>query len=315
MTQRDRVMHSGYSHALLVHDDDDQLVEGTRAFVERGLASGGHVLVHGTRARVGLMREVLETDPRLEYGFDEELYLEPTTTLFAYQRKLAESQQEQREFWVTGTVPLGNDAAARAAWARYESAVNEALSSYPFHALCTYDTRTNPAPVIEAARATHPTVSIDPTSSTSLKYVDPATFLTDPMAQVPGPPAWPPSSSTTVSHVDHLAGARHDLEASARESSAVPEQSIHTFLVAVNEVVANGLVHGTPPVRITLWADVGTLTCMVEDSGTWILDSLAGFRHPDESSSLGLWVARQLVDDMFIGSPPERGCRVLLIKT
>ena len=125
--------------------------------------SGGQVLVHGTRDRVGLMRGVLGTHPRLEYGFDEDLYQAPTRTLFAYQRRLAEIG-EGTEFWVTGTVPLGRDAAERAAWARYESAVNEALGAYPFRALCTYDARTLPASVIAAARATHPIVSTDLTS-------------------------------------------------------------------------------------------------------------------------------------------------------
>ena len=105
----------------------------------------GHgLLVHGTRDRVGLMREVLGSHPRLEYGFDEELYLEPIRTLFTYQRRLAE-RPERTEFWVTGAVPLGQDSAGQAAWNRYESAVNEALAPYPFRALCTYDTRTRPA--------------------------------------------------------------------------------------------------------------------------------------------------------------------------
>ena len=30
---------------------------------------------------------------------------------------------------------------------------------------------------------------------------------------------------------------------------------------------------------------------------------------------MGLWVARQLVDDLFIGDSPSAGCRVLLTAT
>ena len=81
--------HSAYHHSLLVHDTDEELVESTRAFVARGLTSGGDVLVHGSRDRVDLMRRVLDPHPRLEYGFDEELYVAPMRTLFAYQRRLA----------------------------------------------------------------------------------------------------------------------------------------------------------------------------------------------------------------------------------
>jgi anti-sigma regulatory factor (Ser/Thr protein kinase) len=313
MTALDR-FHLDYSHGLLVHDTDDELVEETRAFVAEGLASGGQVLVHGTRERVGLMRRVLGSHPRLEYGFDEELYLEPTRTLFAYQRRLAE-RQERTEFWVTGTVPLGHGPAAQAAWNRYESAVDEALAAYPFRALCTYDTRTRSAAVIAAARATHSTVSVDLTSRTSPEYLNPAVFLANPLAQVPAPPTLPPCVDTTVADLHDLTWARHQLTACARSRSAVSSQTIEQLLLAVHEIAANGLFHGAPPVRITLWPDVGSLTCLVEDSGGGNLDPMTGFRYPDEWEPMGLWVARQLVDDLFIGSSPSGGCSVLLSAT
>lgn len=313
MTPQSRT-HPGYAHGLLVHDNDDELVEGTRAFVDQGLASGGQVLVHGTRDRVALLGEALGSHPRLEYGFDEELYLEPTRTLFAYQRRLAETT-EPTEFWVTGTVPLGCDSAAQAAWNRYESAVDEALAPYPFRALCAYDTRTRPASVIAAARATHRTVSIDLTSQASPEYVEPAAFLADPLARVPAPPTRPPSVAITVAHLHELSETRHLLTAGARSGSAVPSQTIDEFHIAVQEVAANGLVHGTPPVQLTLWVDVGTLTCLVEDSGPGNLDPMTGFRYPDDWGPMGLWAARQLVDDLFIGNSPSGGCSVLMTAT
>jgi anti-sigma regulatory factor (Ser/Thr protein kinase) len=305
--------HEGYRHDVLVHDDDDDLVTATRGFVERGLTSGGQVLVHGTTSRVGLLREALGAHPRLEYGFDEELYQEPTRTLFAYQRRLAE-MSEPLDFWVTGTVPLGRDVAEQAAWARYESAVNEALSGYSFRALCTYDTRTNPASVIEAALATHPTVNTDLTSRPSRRYVDPATFLARPMARVPGPPETPPSLVATVTGLEDLPQARHLLKTIARGSSALSLAAVDELVTAVNEVTANGVVHGSPPVCVTLWADPTSLTCEVVDSGLGALDPLTGFRYPQEWGPMGLWAARQLVDDLFISLPPEGGCSVLLTK-
>ena len=307
--------HPGYSHGLLVHDTDDELVEETRAFVGQGLESDGQVLVHGTRDRVGLMRRVLGEHPRLEYGFDEEMYLEPMRTLFAYQRRLAE-RSERSVFWVTGTVPLGHDAAGMAAWNRYESAVDEALAAYPFRALCTYDTRTRPEPVIAAARATHSTVSVDLTSRPSPDYVDPAAFLTDSLAGVPVTPSMLPCEATAVVGLDELMRARRLLAARARRYSALPSTTIDDFLIAVHEVAANGLIHGGPPVHMTLWPDVERLTCLVEDAGPGNLDPMTGFRRPDEwAEHRGLWMARQLVDDLFIGNSPTGGCSVLLVAT
>ena len=312
MTQ-DRV-HPEYGHGLLVHRDDDELVEGTRTFVHQGLASGGNVVVRGPRDRVDTMREVLDAHPHLTYGFDEDAYLVPTRALFAYQKLLAESPNPTA-FWVTGPVPLGHDSAAQAAWARYESAVDEALCSYPFRALCTYDTRKCPASVITAARATHCTISDGVTSRANPEYVDPSAFLANPLARVPGPPSSPPSVATSVTRRDELAGARHLLHASALRSSAVPQHSFHEFCVAVNEVVVNGLVHGGRPVHIRLWTELDTLTCQVVDSGPGLLDPLTGYRRPDMSGSRGLWLARQFVDDLLIGNAPGGGCSVLLTKT
>lgn len=313
-TRPDTRCSSRYSHSLLVHDSDDELVEGTRAFVEEGLASCGHVLVHGTTKRVGFLRDVLGFPYGLEYGYDEELYQAPTRTLFEYQRRLAEAP-EGTDFWVTGTVPLGQDAKERAGWARYESAVNAALSSFSFRALCTYDARTLPESVIAAARATHPSVNTDLTSHASGEYVDPAAFLVNPMANVPDPPKSPPSMTAVVTRLDHLARARHLVKTTALQSSALPLGAVIEFVTAVNEVAANGLVHGAPPVHISLWADVATLTCQVVDAGAGIPDPLTGYHYPEQWGPMGLWVARQMVDDMFISSPPQGGCSILLTKT
>jgi anti-sigma regulatory factor (Ser/Thr protein kinase) len=306
-----RDTHPDYSHGLLVHDTDDELIAETREFVAHGLASGGLVLVHGTRERIALMRDVLGAQPGLEYGFDEELYLQPTQTLFAYQRRLAE-RPERTVFWVTGTVPLGHDGATQAAWNRYESAVNRALAAYPFRALCTYDTRTRPASVIAAARAAHPTIGADHAGRASPEYVDPAAFLADPLAQVPAAPATPPSVALAVCALDELPWARRVVRQRALSDSAMPCQTIDQFLTAVHEVTANGLVHGCPPVRVTFWAEVGSLTCRIEDAGPGRLDPMTGFRYPDDWGPMGLWAARQLVDDLFIDESPSGGCSVLL---
>jgi anti-sigma regulatory factor (Ser/Thr protein kinase) len=305
--------HPGYHHTVLIHSTDDELVAGTRAFVAEGLGSGGQVLVHGTRDWVRLMRDELGSPPGLEYGFDDELYQQPSRTLFAYQRRLAETQGT--EFWVTGTVPLGRDPAEQAAWNRYESAIDDALARYPFRAMCIYDARTTPAPVVEAARAAHASVGFGPTSRTNPDYVDPATFLAGPMARVPALPTRPPSAEATITDLPDLMPARHLILAAARKKSAVSSDRVEQLLMAVHEVAANGLVHGAPPVSVTLWADVTTLTCRVEDCGPGNLDPMTGYRHPDGREPLGLWVARQMVDDLFIRNAPSGGCSVVLTAT
>lgn len=311
MSHLSPIRRDRFSHDVLIHDGDDDLLAGTRAFVEQGLSSGGQVLVHSAPERVALLRAALEPHPRLEFGLDEDLYQAPMSTLFAYQRTLAESP-EPVELWATGTVPLGDDPATHPAWARYESAVNEVLRPYAFHGLCTYDSRTLPPETIAAAKATHPGVNEAGRRSHSREYQDPAAFLANPLAGVPDPPNAPPTLTATLRSPHDLRAARHLVRDGALSSTAMPRGTIDAFVSALNEVLVNGLRHGAPPVHVRLWAETLKVTCLVTDNGRGIPDPMSGFGYPEPDGATGLWVARQLCEDLFISGQGGAGGRVLL---
>jgi hypothetical protein len=310
MTSSGCVANSRYSHDLLLHDCDDDLVAATRAFVELGLDSGGQVLVHSSEERVDLLRAALGSHPRLDYGFDRDLYQSPTSTLFAYERKLA---ADPTETWVTGTVPLGDDPAGHAAWTRYESLVNEVLGPYAFHALCTYDTRILPARTIAAAKAAHPGLSINGDCTRySADYLDPAIFLTDPLAGVPDPTDAPPSVAQTLHGLEDLSRVRHLMTYTAESSGAVSRETVEGFVSASNEMLVNALTHGAAPVELVMWVDLARLTCRITDAGPGIPDTLTGYRYPQMVGPKGLWVARQLCEDLILSNSRGGGCSVLL---
>jgi len=312
MSEAVPIVNGRYSHDLLLHDSDEELVAGTALFVEQGLESGGHVLVHSTEARVAMLREVLGTDPRLEYGLDQDLYLSPSSTLFAYQRQLAESPRPT-ELWATGTVPLGVDVAGHPAWGRYEPLVNAVLGPYAFHGLCSYDTQVLPERTIAAAKAAHPHGGTGDQRTASPEYRHPADFLSDPLAGVPDPPSSAPAARMTIPGVPHLGSARDLVRRVCLLSSAVARDTVDDFVAAVNEVVVNGLHHGSAPVSLSLWADPVRLTCLVSDLGPGIADRLAGYRYPGADGPKGLWVARQLCEEIFVGNLPGGGCDALVI--
>ncbi len=311
MTRSVAIPVGHYSHDALLHSNDEELVRGTQLFVAQGLASGGSVLVHGTKDRVEMLRAVLGSHPRLEYGLDEDLYLSPSSTLFAYQHKLAESP-EPLELWATGTVPLG-DRSGHAAWGRYESLVNEVLGPYAFHGLCTYDTETLPATTLAAAKATHQHIGAGDERCTSAEYKHPADFLDDPLAAVPDAPETRPAVVMTLDDAEDLKSARWVVRRSALSSSAVSRDAIDGFLTAVNEVLVNGLQHAGTPVQLSLWVSPARLVCRVTDAGPGMADPLTGYRYPEPTGPKGLWVARQLCDDLFVRSSPDRGSSVLLV--
>ena len=299
-----------YSHDLLLHDNDQDLVAGTLAFVDQGLSSGGQVLVHGTKNRVAMMRHVLGEHPRLQYALEEELFVSPSRTLFAYERQLAESP-EPVELWGTGTVPFGTDPAGHPGWARYESMVNEVLAGYAFHSLCTYDTRNLPARAIAAARATHPSVIVGGERVSSPDYLSPAAFLEDPLARVPRPAA-PPTIAAIFSSLNELGRARTLVASCSEAASAVARDTIEDLVIAVHEVLLNALTHGAPPVQLTVWAEVTRVTCRIVDAGAGIHDTLAGFPPPDGGGPAGLWLARQVCEDIVFSNRAGGGCQVMM---
>jgi len=310
MTAATPITSADYSHDLLVHECDEELVAGIGGFVEQGLASGGQVLVHSTQERVTMLHAILGEHPRLVYGLDSDLYLSPSSTLFAYQRQLAESLGPTA-LWATGTVPLGDDARGHPAWARYESLVNEVLGRYSFHGLCTYDARVLPATTIAAARATHPCVCAGSLRTESPEYETPAAFLANPLAGVPEPPTTPPAFTRTVHGPQDMEGVRRLVRLAAGRD-AMPLETRNGLVSAVNEVLANGLEHGGLPVRVSMWVQPSALLCEVVDSGPGIDDPMAGYRYPDPWGSRGLWVARQMCENVFVRNLPGGGCSVLL---
>jgi anti-sigma regulatory factor (Ser/Thr protein kinase) len=310
MTGPEAIAGHRYSHDLLIHDCDEDLVAATRAFVERGLASGGRVLVHSSEERVAMLRAALGSHPRLDYGLDRDLYLSPSKTLFAYERALA---AQPTETWVTGTVPLGDDPAGHAAWLRYESVVNEVLGHHAFHALCTYDTRTLPASTIAAAKAAHPGVSDGGgLACGSADYLSPAAFLAHPLAGVPAPPQAEPSVVQTLHGLQDVRPVRRLVARVAESASALPRETVEGFIVATHEVVVNALKHGEPPVELTMWAGTTTLACRVTDAGLGIADTVSGYHRPVGNGPTGLWVARQLCEDIIITNQPGGGCSVFV---
>jgi anti-sigma regulatory factor (Ser/Thr protein kinase) len=312
MTDQRAPSHPHFRHEVLIHDDDASLVSATRRFVACGLEAGADVLVHSNRSQVAMLEAELGSDPHLSYGCDEEMYVAPAKTLFEYQRQLAARKPGARELWVTGTVPLGATSAAQAAWARYESAISEALGSFPLRALCPYDTRTTPPSVLAAARATHPVRRTGSGSVPCPEYRAPADFLAHPMSGVPQAPRKEPVLVAHVGRLDDVPFLRSQLRTTAHSASAVPLEAIECLILAVHEVTVNALMHGAPPVWVTVWAELGAIVVQVQDAGSGGLDPLAGYRFPDALGAMGLWVARRGVDDLIIDIPPGGGTRVLL---
>ncbi|MEV5572610.1 sensor histidine kinase [Spirillospora sp. NPDC052269] len=181
-------------------------------------------------------------------------------------------------------------------WARYESLINEVFQGTGATALCPYDTSALPKPILEHARRTHPRLVQDGDVSDSRRFASPREFSAgvDRTREFPKP-----------RESEYLPLASHDLHELRRwvgrraDRHGLSAQDAQNLVTAVNEVAANALRHGIPPVGVRLWTEGEDLFCEVGDNGYWSSFSpLAGFVPPKTAleSGFGLWTVRLLVD-------------------
>jgi anti-sigma regulatory factor (Ser/Thr protein kinase) len=74
------------------------------------------------------------------------------------------------------------------------------------------------------------------------------------------------------------------------------------FVLAVNEIVANALLHGGGSGRLRLWHDGDDLVCEIADSGPGFDHDRVGGPRPGPLApgGRGLWLARTMVDALTI---------------
>lgn len=111
---------------------------------------------------------------------------------------------------------------------------------------------------------------------------------------------------------DDLRDLRLAVAASLR-ALAVPADRAAELLVVANELSSNAVRHGGGSGRLRLWQDGPVLHCEVTDGGTGFADpdAVGRVRPPlTARGGRGLWLSRQLCDDLVVRSTPA-GATVL----
>jgi anti-sigma regulatory factor (Ser/Thr protein kinase) len=111
-----------------------------------------------------------------------------------------------------------------------------------------------------------------------------------------------------------ITALRGEVRALAAECGLVG-QRLEDFLVAINEVAVNAVMHGGGSGRLALWHANGELVCEITDSGPGIPpDRVHGAALPSPLAvgGRGLWLARRLSDSMSISGGAVGGTVVRL---
>jgi anti-sigma regulatory factor (Ser/Thr protein kinase) len=296
---------SAFAHQALFYDTDDQLLSTVVPFVREGLDRDEMVVVNLEPATTDVLASEIRGHPRVRIG-DTSVYSSPAATLNTYQQLLRESRtQGSTGLRCVGRVDFTGQNLPWQDWLRYESLINHVFASDHLRGLCPYDLRRVPPHVAEGLRRSHPEVH-EPAGGPkpNAEYVDPAAFLeiddyaTPPAAIEDEAPAF------DVDDVTDLAALRLDLGL-AMVTTDLHRSVVTDFGYAVNEVAANAITHGAPPVRVRTWTGQTEIVAKVTDHGQGIADRLTGYRRPkpggDATGTHGLWAARQLCDELDFG--------------
>lgn len=302
---------TGFRHDALLYRSEEELLDGLLPFLEGGVDhERPTVAVVGRDKEPTLRKGLGSRAASVHFIPSEDWYRRPVRTVAAYRRLVNEMQLPDRgPAHVVGEVHFGETELERREWIRYESVLNWAFEDLDVHIVCPYDVRTLPREVVDASARTHRRLLGENGRGQGDGYVDPEEFLSSERSV---PPPDGRSSTATVTGIQALPGLRHRLTEAA-EQMGVEGDLRDDFLLAVNEIVTNAILHGGGAAEVAIGRSDGLLVCEIADRGRGIDSPLTGYLppSPNELGGRGIWVARQLVDGVdLIGS--EQGTIVRL---
>jgi anti-sigma regulatory factor (Ser/Thr protein kinase) len=264
MTLGHGVRGDGLSHAALVYDSDDQLLDAAVPFLRQGVDRGCMTLLSVGVREQPLILEAL--------GDVSGVTVVPSWSAGAAFQTLRQNhqlintpaEQGRGAMHILGEVPCTTEAVPWGSWVRYETAINHVYADLSVSMLCPYDRRTAPQSVLDDVTNTHPLFATDGTLSSNARFLDPTAFLGDLATRDLDPiEAEPPS----LELVDELPGASRRSVAALAEQSGLDRRTIEALALVVGEVVNNAVMHGRPPVVVRAWFAPDRAVVSVLDHG------------------------------------------------
>ena len=308
-----------HGHGAAIVSTQDELLAAALPFLDEGLRAGDLVALTCPPDTVALLSRELgeqaatvESEPRISL-----LGARAPDALTMCRRYLERAialggDGGSGRLRVVAEVDFGDDPADWREGQRFESVYNRLLGEAPVSAICLYDRRRLPAPVVDSAVATHPQLVSGTAWSASAGFQDPGVYV--PSLPLPRTSAEDADPVFAVQNAPTLAGLRHQLGAVL--ATLVPDREQQADLhLAASEIAANAFRHGVRPVSARVWADDGLIVCVISDRGTSYRDPFSGFApaHGLDLSlgGMGLWLARKLWDHVDV-LPTETGLSVRL---
>src|SRR5665647_3387922 len=254
---------TGYRHEALFWDGTEEFLAGTVPFVSAGLAAGMPVLVAVHDERWQALRSALGADADRVQQLDvAELGHNPARIIPVWREFVAQAADRPCR-GIGEPIRDGMRDAHLAECQVHEAALNVAVPpSAPLWLLCSYDTGSLDAEVLDEARRSHPVV-------TSLSGAVPARYAGPTHTEVLAAQGLPrPRASTEYRRYrkGDLGRIRRFVADRAREAG-VADDRIDDLCLAVNELAANSIDHGGGAGFLRMWCESDRLIVEVSDAG------------------------------------------------
>lgn len=289
--------HTGFFHQAAFYGSDEEFVALVRPFVQDGLDAGEPVVAAFSPANQALLRRALPDTAKVLLIDGDLHYARPASAISAFSRMMTDFVADGAEqVRMAGEIPHPGTGVPWDWWARYEAAVNIAFAPFPMWALCPYDTRTTPDEVLGHVRRAHPHIATPGGDLANPEYhpqdAVPSRVWSDPIEA--GPPV--------LNLVDPLPSTARAAVAVAGRLTGLSDDDTSGLMLAVSEVLSNGIVHGRAPTRVRLWTGPDRVVVTVTDQGAGPADPYAGLMPvipaAEGLGGQGLWLAHQLCSYM-----------------
>jgi anti-sigma regulatory factor (Ser/Thr protein kinase) len=291
-----------FRHEALLYAGMADFLAGTVPFVCGGLEAGEPVLVVETASKISMLRAELGSDSSsVAFADMAAVGANPARIIPAWRDFVIKHGGAGRRPRGIGE-PIWNGRAPveLVECQRHESLLNTAFATGdPWWLLCPYDTEAMDPAVIDEARRSHPYV----TDGETFRRSDDYRGLDACGAPFDIPLPAPRSHAHEVAfHAANLVDLRGRVHQHASDAGLAPSR-VADFVLAVNEVATNSILHGGGKGTMRLWRETGALTCEVRDAGhidNPLIDRVRPA--PDPTAPRGLWLANQLCDLVQIRS-------------
>ncbi|MCZ2847128.1 sensor histidine kinase [Modestobacter sp. VKM Ac-2978] len=303
----DQLGPATFRHDLVLHSSAEELAAVAVPFLRAGLEAGEAAVITTSEPSATMLRDALG-DEHVHVLPQHEVYQARTPAAITAFRRLAErvTGRGHARLRVVGETDFGKTPRDWLEWQRYEAVLNEAMRSWPTWGLCAYDVESLPAELVDCGLRTHTHLVSADGRRPNPDYTEPADYLR--ALPLPDEPLEATDPLLRVDDVRDFAGLRHAVGGRLAQLDG-PQDALEDLHLAVDEMSANAVRHGGPPVRLRLWASADRVVCTISDGGVGMDDPFAGYgpAHGDDLShgGMGLWLARQLCDHVDVIDGPD----------